>query len=88
MTCPKCGKTDCADSPCARCGHYLQFAPTTGSALDELKARFVDEEARAKTRIVSYRKHGHDDARRYTEGQLDAFQAVLKWIDEVQNSQF
>ena len=34
MTCPQCGKTDCADSPCARCGHYLQFAPTPGSVAD------------------------------------------------------
>ena len=36
MTCPKCGKNDCADSPCARCGHYLQFAPTTGSTLRKI----------------------------------------------------
>jgi hypothetical protein len=29
MKCPKCGKLDCAESPCARCGQYLQFGPIT-----------------------------------------------------------
>jgi hypothetical protein len=64
-----------------------QRATAGGVPLQRLVLRLNDEVRFATQRIMKYRAKGHHDALRYTDGQVDAFNAMILWAQQEMTGQ-